>query len=104
MKTLTITQARATLGEICEWAKTGKDVGIISGNQVLQLVPIEVKPFIPGEVVLVPLTEERAAKAYGVTASEFAAFRKQRNVEYAREKRTGTLRRFSGDLEKDIRD
>ena len=42
MKTLTITEARANLSAVLDRAKEGEDIGIVSGNQVIQLKPVEV--------------------------------------------------------------
>jgi len=94
MKTLKITEARANLGQWCERAKKGDLVGIICGDQILQLKPIEV----------VPWEETYAYKEYGVTHEEMEQFASRMTVKMTNDRRRGKFRKFSGDIEKDIRD
>jgi antitoxin (DNA-binding transcriptional repressor) of toxin-antitoxin stability system len=42
MKTFSIAEAQANLPDVLEKVKAGQDVGIISGNQIIQLKPISV--------------------------------------------------------------
>src|SRR5204863_9352124 len=42
MKTLSITEARANLSAVLERVKKGEDIGIITGNKVIQLRQVEV--------------------------------------------------------------
>ncbi len=90
------------MGELCQRAKNGEDVGIISGRQVLRLVPTKINR--QNAVVLIPMAEEYVAKEYGVAPAEFARFKKRLDRRYREEKRRGMIKRFSGDLEKDIQD
>jgi hypothetical protein len=64
MKTLTITQARKNLGQLCNEAGRGKMVGIISGHQIFQLKPVQV----------VAWDDTYVAKEYGVTPDEMDKF------------------------------
>lgn len=97
---MTLKEARTNLGELCQRAKNGEVVGIISGRQVLRLVPTRMND--QNAVVLIPMAEEYVAKEYGVAPAEFARFKKRLGRRYRDEKRRGTIKRFSGDLEKDI--
>ena len=90
------------LGELCQRAKNGEDIGIVSGRQVIRLVPSKVKR--QDDLVLVPMTKEYVAKEYGLAPVEFAQFKKRVDRRYRTEKRQGMIKRFSGDLEKDIQD
>ena len=99
---MTLKEAQANLGELCQRAKNGEDVGIISGRQVLRLLPTRLNH--KNALVLIPMTEEYAAKEYGVGAAEFTRFKKRLDRRYRKEKLRGMIKRFSGDLEKDIQD
>ncbi len=104
MKTLTVTQARTGLGKLCEQVKNGEEVGIISGDQIFQLLPVKVKPVVPGEITIIPMTDEYVWNEYDVTSEEFQAFKKRQTLEYTKGKHAGTVKRFSGNLEEDIQD
>ena len=86
MKTLTVTEARRNLGQLCAAAGKGEAVGIISGNQIFQLKPVTV----------VAWEETYAAKEYGVTAEEMDAFTKRADAEIARKEKQGGYVRFKG--------
>jgi hypothetical protein len=86
MKTLTITQARKNLGQICEEAGRGKAVGIIWGHQIFQLKPVEV----------VAWGETYVAKEYGVSGAEMDAFVARADAEVARKEKRGAYARFKG--------
>ncbi len=83
-------------------SQEGEDIGIVSGRQVLRLVPTKVKR--QDNLVLIPLTKAYVARVYGVSPAEFSRFKKRMDSRYRAEKRRGTIKRFSGDLEKDIQD
>ncbi len=99
---MTLKEAQTNLGDLCQRAKNGEDVGIISGRQVLRLVPTKVNR--QNAVILIPMTEGYVAKEYGAAPAEFARFRRRLDRRYREEKRRGMIKRFSGDLEKDIQD
>jgi antitoxin (DNA-binding transcriptional repressor) of toxin-antitoxin stability system len=94
MKTLSITEARANLSAVLERAKKGEEIGIISGNKIVQLKPIEV----------VPWEESYLYQEYGVKPEEWERFRKRQDKKREEARRKGQLKYFSGDLEKDIAD
>jgi antitoxin (DNA-binding transcriptional repressor) of toxin-antitoxin stability system len=76
MKTLTITQARANLSALLEKARKGEDIGIVSGNQIIQLKPVNV----------VLWEESYAFQEYGVTPEEWEKFKKRTEARRKREK------------------
>jgi len=86
MTTLTVTKARAKLADLCERAKQGEKIGIIAGDQVLQL-----RPVVPGEISIVPMTEKYLVEEYGLTSSEVAAFQRREQTRYRRNKRNGKI-------------
>ena len=76
MKTLSITEARANLSAVLERAKKGEDIGIISGNKIIHLKPVEV----------VPWEESYLYQEYGVTPDEWVQFRKKMDTRRQKEK------------------
>lgn len=86
IKTLTITQARKNLGQLCNEAGRGKAVGIISGHQIFQLKPVEV----------VAWDDTYAAKEYDVTAVEMDTFVTRADADIARKEKRGAYVRFKG--------
>ena len=46
MKTLSPAEARATLPAVLERVKNGEVIGIIAGNQIIQLKPIDAEPSV----------------------------------------------------------
>ena len=92
MTTLTITKARANLSELLEKAKKGDDIGIVSGDQIIALRPVTVS------------SDDYAWREYGITPAELRRFEKRVEREIARERKRGKLKRFSGNLEKDLAD
>jgi antitoxin (DNA-binding transcriptional repressor) of toxin-antitoxin stability system len=44
MKTHTIAEAREKLPSLLKRARKGEDIGIISGNTIIQLKPVDVDP------------------------------------------------------------
>ena len=102
MTTVTLKDAQANLRDLCQRAKSGEEVGIISGRRLVRLVATDANP--PNALVLIPMTEDYVAKEYGVASAEFARWRKRLAQRYREEQRHGMIKRFSGDLEKDIQD
>jgi len=86
MKTLTVTQARRNLGQLCAEAGRGKVVGIISGHQIFQLKPVQV----------VAWDDTYVAKEYDVTAPEMNAFVERAETAVARKEKRRTYTRFKG--------
>lgn len=94
MTTLTITRARANLGKLCERAKKGEQIGIIHGDRILQLKPIDV----------VPWEETYLSQEYLVTEEEAKRFAARMDRQIADDRKRGRSKRFSGNLEKNIQD
>ncbi len=96
MTTVTLTQARANLGKLCDRAKKGEEIGIIAGDQVLQLHPVQVRPAQPGEITIVPMDGDYVMREYGLTAQEWRNYQKREQTRYARDKREGRIVTFKG--------
>lgn len=90
MKTLTITKARANLSALLEEAKRGEDIGIVSGDQIIALRPVTVS------------SDDYAWREYGATPAELARFEQRMERTLSMERRRGKIRRFSGNLDKDL--
>ena len=82
MKTLTMSDARKLLPSVLERVKQGEDIGIISGDQVIRLRPVEV----------VAWEESYLYQEYQVTPQEWDRFK--RRVKRRRAKNTYAT--FSG--------
>jgi len=92
MKTLSIDQARANLSDLLEKAKNGEDIGIMCGDQIVALRPVTVS------------SDDYAWREYGVTPEEMERFEKRMEHEIKGERKRGSIKRFSGNLEKDLAD
>jgi hypothetical protein len=86
MKTLTVTQARKNLGQLCLKAGRGEMVGIISGHQIFQLKPVQV----------VAWDDTYVAKEYGLSIEESDAFVARADAEVVRKEKRGAYTRFKG--------
>ena len=86
MKTLTITQARKNLGQLCNEAGRGKMVGIISGHQIFQLKPVQV----------VAWEDTYVAKEYDVSPAEMEAFVARADADIVQKEKRGAYTRFKG--------
>jgi len=92
MTTLTITKARTNLSAILEKAKRGEDIGIVSGDQIVALRPVTVS------------SDDYVWREYGVTPAELERFGKRMERKISAERKRGKIKRFSGNLEKDLAD
>ena len=92
MTTLTISKARANLTDLLEKAKKGEDIGIVSGDQIVALRPVTVS------------SDDYAWREYGVTPAEMQQFEKRMGRTIRSERKRGRVKRFSGNLEKDLAD
>lgn len=92
MTTLTISKARANLSELLEKAKKGEDIGILSGDQIVALRPVTVS------------SDDYAWREYGMSSEQMKRFEKRMEREIKGERKRGTMKRFSGNLEKDLAD
>ena len=91
MKTLSVTDARQNLTRWLQAAMKGEDVGILCGNQVVALRPVRV------------YSEDYALQEYGLTKKKLNRAAKRMDSELTADKRRGRLRRYSGNLESDLR-
>ena len=92
MKTLSVTDARQNLTRWLRAAMNGEDVGILCGDKIVALRPVQV------------YSEDYALQEYGLTKKELSRASKRMDAELASDKKRGRLRRYSGDLERDVRD
>ena len=92
MTTLSPTQARANLSSLPRRAAKGEDIGILHGDQVIALRPVKVH------------SDDYALQEYGVAEEELDSFVKRMDRQIARERKTGTVKRYSGNLEADLAD
>jgi antitoxin (DNA-binding transcriptional repressor) of toxin-antitoxin stability system len=94
MTTLSPTKARANLTHWLKRAAAGEDIGILCGDKVIALRAVTVSSDDTGY----------AQREYGVTDKELDAFVKRLKAENARYRRTGKMRRYTGDFNAAIRD
>lgn len=92
MKTLSPTQARSNLSSLLKRAANGEDIGILHGDQVIALRPVTVH------------SDDYALREYGVTEKELDRFVKRMNRRIAQERKKGTIKKYSGNLEADLAD
>jgi antitoxin (DNA-binding transcriptional repressor) of toxin-antitoxin stability system len=92
MTTLSPTQARVNLTSLLKRAAKGEDIGILHGDQVIALRPVTVH------------SDDYALREYGVTEEELDRFVKRTNQRIKRERKAGTIKRYSGNLEADLAD
>lgn len=90
MTTLSPTQARTNLSSLLKRAAKGEDIGILHGDQVIALRPVTVH------------SDDYALREYGVTEKQLDRFVKRSDRQIARERKAGTIKRYTGDLEADI--
>lgn len=79
MQTLTITDAKKNLGRLLQAAARGKDIGIISGADIIALRKVEVE------------SADYARSEYGVTDSQVEDAGQTINQRFLRLKKTGKL-------------
>ncbi len=92
MKTLSPTQARSNLSSLLKRAANGEDIGILHGDQVIALRPVTVH------------SDDYALREFGVTEKELDRFVKRMNRKIAQERKKGTIKKYSGNLEADLAD
>ncbi len=92
MTTLSPTQARTNLSSLLKRAAKGEDIGILHGDQVIALRPVTVH------------ADDYALREYAVTEEELDRFVKRTNQRIKRERKAGTIKRYSGNLEADLAD
>ena len=94
MKTLTVAAAKDKLTTLLNRAKKGEEIGIISGDRIIQLKLVDV----------VPWDETYLWKEYGVTNEEATRFAERMDRRIRASEMSGQYKMFSGDLEEDCRD
>ena len=90
MKTLTITDAKKNLGRWLSAAARGEDIGIVSGADIIALRKVEVE------------STDYAQREYGVTNAELRRAAKRMDAELSADKKRARLRRYTGNLERDL--
>ena len=94
MKTLSVTKARSNLSHWLKRAIAGEDLGILYGDKVIALRPVEIYP----------MDADYVRKEYGMTPAQMDAFAKRMHAELMRDKKAGRMTRFKGDFDAAIRD
>lgn len=92
MKTLSPTQARVNLTSWLKKAAAGEDIGILCGDKIIALRPMEVH------------SADYALREYELTPKEFDDWIKRMDGDIAEGRKAGAVKRYSGNLEADVRD
>jgi len=79
MKTLTITDAKKSLGRWLKAASLGEDIGIVSGADIIALRKVEVD------------STDYAQSEYGVTPGQLRTFAKATDARYRKMQKAGKL-------------
>ena len=90
MTTLSPTQARVNLSSLLKRAANGEDIGILHGDKVIALRPVSIH------------ADDYALREYAVSEQELDRFVKRGDRQINRERRTGKIKRYSGNLEADL--
>ena len=90
MKTFSPTQARSNRSSVLKRAANGEDIGILHGDKIIALRPVTVH------------SDDYAVREYGVTEKELDQFVKRTDRKIAEERKKGTIKRYSGNLEADL--
>jgi antitoxin (DNA-binding transcriptional repressor) of toxin-antitoxin stability system len=92
MTTLSPTQARGNLTAWLKKAAAGEDIGILYGNKVFAIRPVEVE------------STDYAEKEYGVTKEELKQFTKKMDAKIKKERKAGNFKVYNGDIEALLKD
>ncbi|MBI4658247.1 MAG: hypothetical protein HY735_05250 [Verrucomicrobia bacterium] len=76
MKTLSIREARTHLSDVLEQVKNGEDIGIVAGDQIIQLRPVQV----------VAWENSYVYQEYGVRPEDWDRFRKRMKQRRSKER------------------
>ena len=87
MQTLSPTKARSNLTFWLKAAAGGKDVGILYGDQVIALRPVPVE------------SADYVMREYGATDTDVQNLSKKIDEEIQKNRRTGKLKSFTGNIE-----
>jgi hypothetical protein len=92
MTTLSPTKARSNLTALLKKAAAGEDIGILYGDHVIALRPVEVE------------STDYAEKEYGVTKKELKQFTKKMDAQIKKERKAGNFKVYNGDIEALLKD
>ena len=92
MITLSPTQARVNLSSLLKRAANGEDIRILHGDKIIALRPVSIH------------ADDYALREYGVTGEELDRFVKRADRQINRERKTGKIKRYSGNREADLAD
>jgi hypothetical protein len=92
MTTLSPTKARSNLTAWLKKAAAGEDIGILYGDQVIALRPVEVE------------ATDYALKEYGVTKEEMKRFAKRTDAKIKKDRKAGKFHVYHGDIEALLKD
>ena len=92
MTTLSPTQARSNLTAWLKKAASGEDVGILFGDRVIALRPVEVE------------STDYAEREYGVSKGELKRALNHLHVQGKKNRKAGKSRSFTGDIESVLQD
>jgi antitoxin (DNA-binding transcriptional repressor) of toxin-antitoxin stability system len=87
MTTLTPAKARTDLPRLLRRALKGDDIGIVVDGRIVALRPVAVE------------STDYAAREYGLTPSEMSSVEEKLHGQIQKDRKTGKLRRFTGDIE-----
>jgi antitoxin (DNA-binding transcriptional repressor) of toxin-antitoxin stability system len=92
MTTLSPTKARSNLTGWLKKAAAGEDIGILYGDKVIALRPVEVE------------SADYAWTEYGLTSKEMARISKKLHEKGERDRNAGKFKVYNGDIEDLIKD
>jgi hypothetical protein len=92
MTTLSPTRARSNLTGWLKKAAAGEDIGILYGDKVIALRPVEVE------------STDYAWTEYGLTKKEMERISKKLHAQTKKDLKTGNYREYHGDIEAMLKD
>jgi antitoxin (DNA-binding transcriptional repressor) of toxin-antitoxin stability system len=92
MTTLSPTKARSNLTAWLKKAAAGEDIGILYGDRVIALRPVEVE------------STDYAWTEYGATKAEMERFAKRTDAKIKKNRKAGKLHVYHGDIEALVKD
>jgi hypothetical protein len=92
MTTLSPTKARSNLTAVLKKAAAGEDIGILFGDKVIALRPVEVQ------------STDYAWTEYGVTKEELKRFTKRLHAQGKKNRKEGNYKVYNGDIEALLKD
>lgn len=92
MTTLSPTKARSNLTAWLKKASAGEDIGILFGDKVIALRPVEVESI------------DYAWTEYGLTKKEMARIAKNLHAKTQKQIKAGKFREYHGDIEAMLKD